>query len=253
MQSRHPARVLAVCLAGAALVLLSGPAWAQSEENQSTDVFALLRAKSIRVRATGQDLTAIQVAVENLTGDSLQVSIPAGTYFLSSGQANNMASRTDWEVSLGAHATERFVLPTVQVNQSYDCPYNVDRLTIQASSGPSALSGVLRLMDGESAEFPVIQAAVWIACCDANYFDLGYLSHYAPGRPYDRERAIKYDETARALIYLDRSGTDITKKKLWQERRSILRMVQDEALREEFQAAITNAETAASAQAGHRH
>jgi hypothetical protein len=86
----------------------------------------------------------------------------------------------DWEITLESNATESFVLPAVQVNYNYDCPYQFDHLTIRASSNSAALASVLSLIDDESAEFPVIQAAVWIACSDANYFDLGYLGHVAP-------------------------------------------------------------------------
>jgi hypothetical protein len=59
--------------------LFSELAWAESEQEHPTDVFALLQAKSIKIRATGDNIVAIRVEVENLTGDNILVPIPIGT------------------------------------------------------------------------------------------------------------------------------------------------------------------------------
>ena len=74
----------------------------------------------------------------------------------------------------------------------------------------------------------VSQAAVWIVTDDADYDDLGILrKRFA----FDRFRAIRHYESAKAMKICDDAGIDITRKAIWQDRDEILEGLEDEDLR----------------------
>jgi hypothetical protein len=75
---------------------------------------------------------------------------------------------------------------------------------------------LVRLMPRlREVEYDVQQAAVWIVTDNATHADLGTLTFQGG------ERVIGYDDTARAMMIVDRAGVDITSKAIWRDRADV--------------------------------
>jgi hypothetical protein len=77
------------------------------------------------------------------------------------------------------------------------------------------------------------QAAVWIVTDNADYDDLGILVASQFG--FGGSRVINEPETARAMRICDEAGINITRKRIWNDKETILQGLTDGELKKWLQ------------------
>jgi hypothetical protein len=116
-------------------------------------------------------------------------------------------------------------------NRLRDIPGSEDKFEIQQSPNQEELARLLPALRRANVDFAVQQAAIWIVTDDADYDDLGMLVRRPAFQVFGGERTIKEYEVAKAMKICDRSGIDITKKAIWQDRDRILQGLRDKDLK----------------------
>src|SRR5687767_8769684 len=70
------------------------------EDDQQYDLLFLHQRGFVRVKATGQSITRVYADIENLIRKRLRVVVKPGTYFVSSGGHQNMATTAEYTFTL---------------------------------------------------------------------------------------------------------------------------------------------------------
>ena len=122
------------------------------------DILELWKYRLVLPRATGQSITHIDAEVQNLTGKRLQVIMHPGTYFVSSGDHQNMVTCDEHYFVLRKQGTERFSVSAACINAERPIPGNNDYF-----EGVAKVSNNLIrfLKGGRGEDSKVIQAGVW--------------------------------------------------------------------------------------------
>lgn len=122
------------------------------------DILDLWQHRFVLPRATGQGITHINAEVRNLTRKALSVVIHPGTYFISSGHFQNMATVSSHRFTLGPRATERIGIAAACINAGMPIPQEKDRFHGVAKAPES----VALFLESARLESPmVLQAGVW--------------------------------------------------------------------------------------------
>jgi hypothetical protein len=122
------------------------------------DIIFLHQRGLIRARGNGQSITRVHVNVENLILKRLRILVTPGTYFVSSGNHQNMATTNQYEFALNPCSTEAFDVNAVCINADRPIPGERDRF-VGVSRVPN---DVARFLQASKNEDPmVIQAGVW--------------------------------------------------------------------------------------------
>ena len=131
---------------------------AELNEGKEYDLFFLHSKGFVRARGMGQSITRIYGEIENLIGKKLLVVIKPGTYFISSGGHQNMATTTQYKFTLYPCATEHLGIDAVCINANRPIPGKRDRFY-----GVARVSDkVARFLEASMNEDPmVIQSGVW--------------------------------------------------------------------------------------------
>jgi hypothetical protein len=98
-------------------------------------------------------------------------------------------------------------------NRTRAIPHDGDGFEVLRSPQQAELQRVIPRLRNE--EYDVRQAAIWIITDNATHYDLGILVSQYGGR------VIGYDDTAWAMMIIDRAGIDITAKAIWRDRADV--------------------------------
>jgi hypothetical protein len=155
------------------------------------------------------------------------VVIPAGTFFVSGGSAQNMVSTEEEVLLLSDDSWVSADLDAACANRELDVPDTDVTFSIQRAPQQQELEMLMPVLRDAGVPYDVRQAAVWIVTDDADYDDLGTL---VSGFGFGGSRSIQEIETAQAMMIVDEAGIDITRKAIWQDRYLILPALEDEGL-----------------------
>jgi outer membrane protein assembly factor BamD (BamD/ComL family) len=188
------------------------------------DIFELIAEGKIEAHPTGSGISNVSVDVRRLVDHPVTVDIPVGTFFASSGFAQSMVTTRSLRFELNTNRSTTVNVDAACANIHRPIPQSGDRFVIRPSPDQDELRRVLPALSESDAPYVVLQAVVWILTDNADYADLGTLVFTSTGG--FQERAIEEPEAARALRILDQAGIDITSKRIWADRREILRGLQ---------------------------
>jgi hypothetical protein len=156
----------------------------------------------ITAKGTGQSITDIRASVTSRVTVPLKVRIPHGTYFVSSGNHQNMVTRKEYEMELAPMQTRRISVPSSCINANLPVPSEKDRF-----SGVARVSSPVRqfLAAAEREDAMTIQAGVW-ALTD-RYSSHQVRTHLVSRDQYGNTRqAISDLHVTRAKAILDKLG-----------------------------------------------
>jgi hypothetical protein len=131
---------------------------AELNESEEYDILKLWKYRLVLPRATGQSITHINAEVQNLTNKRLQVIIFPGTYFVSSGNHQNMVICDKHYFRLNKLATGRFSVPAACINAKLPIPGKNDYFKGVAKVSKNLIRFLKRARSEDSR---VIQAGVW--------------------------------------------------------------------------------------------
>jgi hypothetical protein len=197
------------------------------------DIVDLLKEKKIEVETQGSGIKKVRVRIRKLVEYSITVRIPVGSYFVSARKsAQNMVSTAERKIRL---STEDWISVDVSVacaNRPKDIPGSGDSFRVQRSPHQAELARLMPVLDKARVPYAVRQGAVWIVTDNANYRDLGALVITTnPLGIGGGTRQIKELETARAMKICDEAGIDITRKRVWRDRNTVIRGLPDSELK----------------------
>jgi len=131
---------------------------AKSLPDGYVDIVVLYRKGLITAKGTGQSITDIQASLTSRVTIPLKVRVPHGTYFVSSGNHQNMVTRREYELDLSPKQTRQISVPASCINANLPVPKDSDRFSGVARVSDK-LSKFLQAAEGEDAM--TIQAGVW--------------------------------------------------------------------------------------------
>ena len=124
-----------------------------------TDLLFLHENRFVRAWAIGETITHVQAVVENLTGRAIEITIQPGTYFVASGNHQNMVTRRQYSFNLSPSATETLSIDAACMNAELPIPGGSDRFT----GVKSADHRLKRFLEASQHVNPmVVQAGVWV-------------------------------------------------------------------------------------------
>jgi hypothetical protein len=139
------------------------------KEGEQYDLLLLHEKGVVRVKGSGQSITMIYADIENLIRKELRVLVKPGTYFVSSGNYQNMATTTEYTFTLYPCRTEHLRISAVCINATRPIPDEHARF-----SGVARVSdNVARFLEASKDQDPmVIQAGVWTLTDNYSRYDV---------------------------------------------------------------------------------
>jgi hypothetical protein len=138
-------------------------------EDQQYDLLFLHERGFIRAKGSGQSITKIYAEVENLIRKKLHVIVKPGTYFVSSGSHQNMATTSEYTFTLYPCSTEQLGINATCINADRPIPGKEDRFYGVARVSEE----VARFLEASKSEDPmVIQAGVWTLTDNYSRYDV---------------------------------------------------------------------------------
>jgi len=198
------------------------------EITAGADIVDLLNEKKIAIHATGDGIEKVSVRVRKLVPYPLTVRIPVGSFFVSANPSKqNMVTTAESSVRLTSDEWGSLSPDAACANRPKGIPRGNDTFSVERSPQQAALARLMPVLEKARVDTRTRQAAVWIVTDDANYSDLGVLQLGFGG-----SRVINAGETARALKICDEAGIDITRRKIWNDRQTILAGLGDAELKQ---------------------
>jgi len=138
-------------------------------EDKQYDLLFLHQRGFVRAKGSGQSITKVYADVENLIRKKLSVVVTPGTYFVSAGGHQNMATTTEYRFTLYPCSTEHLIFNAVCINANRPIPGKGDRFY-----GVARVSdNVARFLEASKNEDPmVIQAGVWALTDNYSRYDV---------------------------------------------------------------------------------
>jgi hypothetical protein len=149
------------------------------------------------------------------------VTVPIGTLFVAGSSVQNMVTVAASTIDLTTADSANFIASVACANMRRAIPSASDMFTVESAPQQESLSRVLPVLAGRGASYPVKQAAVWILTDDASYADLGVLVSRSSFSPFGGSRMINSAEVVQAMMAIESSGLDLTRRRIWQDRRLI--------------------------------
>ncbi|MDR2138594.1 MAG: hypothetical protein LBP50_03470 [Tannerella sp.] len=180
------------------------------------DIVELLENRMVEVEIRGSNITNVSLRMRRLASYPVQVRIPVGSFFVSHNpSAQNMVATGEKNVHLTTGEWQTVYIPAACANRPKDIPGSDDSFGIQHSPNRKELARLMPVLNKAGAGTTVKQVAVWIITDNADYDDLGILvSGFT--------RAIGPKDAARAMQICTEAGIDITRKRIWGDRQTIL-------------------------------
>jgi hypothetical protein len=199
---------------------------ALEEISVGRDVVDLLNARKIEIEAWGNDIWSVDLRVRKLVPYPLTVRIPVGTFFSAANASRqNMIATAATEIRLETGDWKRDSVDAACANRLRVIPNHDDSFTIERSSHEAELAKLMPLLNKPWIDPATKQAAIWIVTDDADYNDLGRL--VVISNLLHPRRVINELSAARAMRICEEAGFDITRKRIWNDRQTILRRLAD--------------------------
>jgi hypothetical protein len=199
---------------------------------EGLDIIDLLKQKKIEVETQGNGIKSVRLRIRRLVTYHLTVRVPVGSYFVSARKsAQNMVSTAESKVRLTAASWVSVSVSAACANRSRDIPGNNDSFRIQRSPHQAELARLMPVLNKAQVPFAVRQAAVWIVTDNADYEDLGVLVGGSNWLRVEGFRQIKEQATARAMKICEEAGIDITRKRIWKDRKAVLQGLPDDEVK----------------------
>ena len=192
----------------------------------------------VEVEARGAGVEAVTLRIRRTGNDPIVITSPAATYF-DAEDARDMIARRDGWVVLDDDGWREWTLRAVGRQRGLEPPGTGDRLAVRPpSTAPVIEDLLLEIQAGTYTvsnspllyppRTPVMeQAAVWIVDGDADYAEMA--PHIAgPMLPAQYAAAF-------ALIFVDRVGVDVTRRRVWADREQVFGRLRDQGLRVWYQ------------------
>jgi|GEM_PF-4643882 len=189
------------------------------------DIVDLIENKIVEVEVQGRDITYVNVNVRKLVDYPVSVRIPVGSYFVSANTSSqNMVATAEKKVRLTGEGWQNVSVSAACANRPKNIPDSKDRFTVTRSPHQAELAKLMPVLEKANVGTTTKQAAVWIITDNASYNDLGILVS-------GNGRAIGARETAHAMKICSEAGIDITKKRIWADRNTILEKLSEGSLK----------------------
>ncbi len=198
------------------------------------DLFDAVDAGLVQVEARGAGAEAVALRIRRTGEDPVVITSPVAAYF-DAEDARDMIARRDGWVVLHEDGWRDWTLRAVGRQRDLPPPGAGDRLAIRPpSTAPVIEDLLLEIQTGTYTvsnsptlyppRTPVMeQAAVWIADGDADYAEMA--PHIAgPMLPAQYAAAF-------ALVFVDRAGIDVTRRRVWADRQQVFGRLRDQGLR----------------------
>jgi TPR repeat protein len=212
-------------------------------EEPPRDIVDLIREKKIEIKTQGAGIKAVGLQVRQIPEDyvslpkSISVRVPVGTLFTANkASSQNMITTAERTVSLSDSGWVSVDVPAACANREKAIPKKDDSFQVARSSHQAELSRLMPAIDKANVDYATRQAAVWIVTDDATYSDLGTLITRPAYSSFGGARTIHEAETARAMKICDEVGIDITRKRIWRDKQTVLRGLNDEKLKQWLEA-----------------
>jgi WD40 repeat protein len=198
----------------------------------SGNIVDLQEQGQLETRVSGSGIDELTLQLRNLTGDSLDVGIPAGTYFISSDTAiQNMVVRRSRTIRLTDQNWRTVRLGVACANIDREVPGDETDFEIRRSPVQAELELLMASLEQADTIYDVEQAAIWIVTDNADLERLGTLVRTSLGNPLG-SRTIGYDDAAYAMQLVDEAGINIRHRVIWNDRHEIAAGVEDPLLAE---------------------
>ena len=193
-------------------------------ETQPQHIVDLVDQKLISVSITGVSMDALALHVQSLSGQPLQIDVPAGTYFVAADPSvQNMVARHPASALLDAAEAVDIKLDAACASLHQAEPGSSDTFAMVRTSEVPEVTKVIDQLNSTPVDYPVEQAAIWIVTDDATFDELGML---VGGSRYG-SALIKEDEAVRAMMLVEQAGVEIPKYAIWRDRQLMLPNVTD--------------------------
>ncbi len=198
------------------------------------DLFAARAAGLVEVEARGAGAAAVTLRIRRTGGEPLVVTSPVATWFAADGAGDMVARRDGWVV-LADDAWRDWRLRAVERRPDGEPPGPGQVLEIRPPAAIPRLEAVLYQVQAGTytvADSPTLyplrtrgveEAAVWIAGVDADYAALEPL---LAGTRVPPQYAVAF-----ALIFVDRAGIDVTRRRVWNDHVEVFGRLRDQGLR----------------------
>jgi hypothetical protein len=168
------------------------------EDDKQYDILFLHERGFVRARGTGQSITSLYGEIENLIAKKLRVVIKPGTYFVASGNCQNMVTRREYSVTLYPSSKQSVTIDASCINANLPIPGKEDRF-----HGVRRVSDdLVRFLESAKGVDPItVQAGVW-ALTD-NYSGTDVKNHLVTQDRYGNRRQAVSDrniEEARRIL-----------------------------------------------------
>ena len=198
------------------------------------DLFDAIDGGFVEVESRGAGAEAVTLRIRRTGDDPIVVTSPVAAYFDAENRRDMIARRDGWVV-LDDDGWHEWTLRAVGRQRDLDPPGASDRIVIRSpSTAPVIEDLLLEIQAGTYTvsnsptlyppRTPVMeQAAVWIADGDASYPEMA--PHIAgPMLPAQYAAAF-------ALVFVDRAGIDVTRRRVWADREEVFGRLRDQGLR----------------------
>lgn len=202
------------------------------------DLFDAVDAGLVEVEARGAGAGAVTLRVRRTGDEPLVVTSPAATWFEAE-EGSDMIARRDGWVVLDGGGWREWTLRAVGRQRGLPPPDAGERLALRPPSSAPVLERLFQEIQAGTytvSNSPVLypprtaameQAAVWIADEDADY---AALAPHVAGPRLPAQYAAAF-----ALVFVDRAGVDVTRRRVWADREEVFGRLRDQGLRVWYQ------------------
>ena len=197
------------------------------------DLFDAIDAGLVEVEAHGAGAEAVTLRIRRTGDDPIVVTSPVAAYFDAENGSDMIARRDGWVV-LGDDGWREWTLRAVGRQHDLEPPGAGEVLAVRPpSTAPVIENLLLEIQAGTYTvsnsptlyppRTPVMeQAAIWIADGDADYASMA--PHIA-GPMLPAQYAAGF-----ALVFVDRAGIDVTRRRVWADREQVFGRLRDQGL-----------------------
>lgn len=186
----------------------------------------LINEGKVLATMRGKNISVLPVVLTRVTPYPLEVTIPAGTYFVSGNRStqNMVATEAVTRTLSDGFGSSTVNVPVACANKPKNIPDAGDRFSIGTLPNENELVRLMTFIKGKKVPYATKQAAVWILTDNADYDGLGSLRTTSRGQfgMQQSSRTIKEPEAARAMQLCAEAGIDIRVKPIWNDRKKIL-------------------------------
>jgi hypothetical protein len=178
----------------------------------------LVQQEAIEIEASGSGIRSVRLRARRASDRPLRVVVPVGTFFTTSGSAQNMVSTDRRTFDLDGDEWVTISVPAACANQSARIPNGGDQFGVRESSNQEDLTRLMRVLESKSVGFETRQAAVWIVTDNATYGEMGTLVWQAFPGALGGSRAIGVRQAVEAMRLCEEAGIDPTSKAIWRSK-----------------------------------